>query len=146
MPTPSSRQSQMPVFMGKAAGVDSDHQIDDIAFKLNVVAKTSDYTVLASESGTLFTTEGATANVNFTLPSAADGLVYWFFAAEDYNLTVTADTADTLIAFNDVAADSVAFSTASEKIGGAFMVFSDGSKWMVSGLLGDDAQTITVAT
>jgi len=139
-------QSQMPLYNGLAPGLDSNQRIDSIAFTANVVAKTADYTVLATESGTIFTTEGTTANVNFTLPAAADGLVFWFFNAEDFNLTVTADTADTLIAFNDIAADSVAYSTSSEKIGNGFMVFSDGSKWMAMCLPGQDSATVTIAT
>ena len=128
MPSPTNQQSHMDTFMGRAPALDSDGFIDDIAMKLNVVAKTADYTVKHSESGTFFTTEGATAAVNFTLPAAASGLVYWFFSAEDVNMTVTADTADTMVAMNDVAADSIAFSTTSEKIGGAIMAVSDGSK------------------
>ena len=109
--------------------------------------KTGDYTVLESDNGTLFTTEGTVANVNFTLPATAERhLRYRFFNSEDFNLTVTAGTADTLIAFNDVAVDSVAFSTASEKIGGMFEIFGDGSKWIVIVNLGQDTQTVTVVT
>ena len=112
-----------------------------------VTAKTSDYTVTAAESGTIFTTEGAGGAVNFTLPSQGAGLHYWFTNAEDQNMTITADTADTMVTFNDVAADSVAFSTSSEKVGGAAFVFSDGSKWMVQLMTYDGAdQAVTIAT
>jgi hypothetical protein len=34
-----------------------------------VTNKTADYTILASESGTIFTNTGATAQINFTLPT-----------------------------------------------------------------------------
>ena len=95
-----------------------------------VTAKTSDYTVTAVESGTIFTTEGAGGAVNFTLPSQGAGLHFWFMNAENQNMTITSDTADTLVTFNDVAADSIAFSTSNEKVGGAAFVFSDGTKWM----------------
>ena len=62
-------------------------------------------------------------------------------------MTITADTADTMVTFNDDAADSVAFSTSSEKVGGAAFVFSDGSKWMVQLMTYDGAdQAVTVAT
>ena len=112
-----------------------------------VTAKTSDYTVTAVESGTIFTTEGAGGAVNFTLPSQGAGLHFWFTNAEDQNMTITADTADTMVTFNDVAADSVAFSTSSEKVGGAAFVFSDGTKWMVQLMTYDGAdQAVTVAT
>ena len=110
-----------------------------------VTAKTSDYTLTKGESGGIFTTEGAAGNVNFTLPAPEAGLNYLIYAAEDFNVTLTSDTVDTLIVFNDVAADSVAFSTSAEKVGGAFFVFSDGAKWMVSESI-HDGQTAVVAT
>lgn len=113
----------------------------------NIIAKTADFTVLESQNGALFTTEGAAAAVEFTLPSTAKkGLRYTFFASEDFDLKVTAGTADTLIVFNDVAADSVSFETASEIVGGAFEVVGDGAKWIVMPRLGQDSQTVTVAT
>ena len=112
-----------------------------------VTAKTSDYTVTAVESGTIFTTEGAGGAVNFTLPSQGAGLHFWIMNAENQNMTITADTADTLVTFNDVAADSIAFSTSNEKVGGAAFVFSDGSKWMAMLHTYDGAdQAVTVAT
>lgn len=110
-------------------------------------AKTADYTVLEADNGTLFTTRGAAGAVNFTLPATAKkGLHYGFFSAADQNMTVTSGTADTVTCFNDLTADSVAFSTSSEKIGGMFEVFGDGTGWLVKPSLGQDSQTITVAT
>lgn len=112
-----------------------------------IVAKTADYTVLDADTGTLFTTTGATGAVNFTLPAAEKvGLHYEFFNTVDQNMTVTAGTADTMVVFNDVAADSVSYSTSSEKIGGGFRVIADGTKWLVFPYLGADSQTITVVT
>ena len=110
-----------------------------------VTAKTGNYTLTKGESGGIFTTEGAAGAVNFTLPAAELGLNYLIYAAEDQTVTLTSDTVDTLIVFNDVAADSVAFSTSAEKVGGAFFVFSDGAKWMVSESI-HDGQTAVVAT
>ena len=149
MPVPSTRQSHMSVHMGKSAAVDDNHQIDNLAFKMNVLAKTADYTILPSESGSIFTNRGATAAVNFTLPADADGLVYYFAVIADFELKVTCDTADTMVDFNDVAADSVAYTTASEHIGGGLMVFNDGTQWVVLAMpygLGATAQTVTVGT
>ena len=60
MPLPSTRQDQMDVFHGKAPNIDDNHQIDDISYMQNVVAKTADYSVLVKESGTCFTTTAAT--------------------------------------------------------------------------------------
>jgi hypothetical protein len=43
-----------------------------------VTAKTADYTVLAADSGTCFTTVGAAGTVIFALPAAVVGLEYYF--------------------------------------------------------------------
>jgi len=115
-----------------------------------IVAKTADYTVTAADNGTLFTNRGAVAAVNFTLPvTPTKGLVYYFYAAANQALTVTAGTADTLVAFNDIAADSIAFSTAGEIVGGSVMIVGDGTGWLsfpwTTGL-GATAQTATIAT
>ncbi len=134
----------MKVHLGLGAGVNADGQIEDMAYLVKIRAKTSDYTVLASESGSIFTNYGATAAVNFTLPTKADGLVYEFYAAADVGLTVTSDAVDTMVALNDAAADSVAFSTTSLILGGSFRLFTDGTLWYMQGL--SDGNTITVAT
>jgi hypothetical protein len=116
-----------------------------------VVAKTSDYTVLATDMSKIFTTRGAAGAVNFTLPAAAAVEAFdWvmFYNVANQNMTVTG-TAGELIAFNDAAANSVALSTASEKIGGAFLCISDGTSWLVLPFLWETVagmQTVTVTT
>lgn len=109
------------------------------------VVKATDYTVLATDNGTYFTTRGAAAAVEFTLPALKRGLEFEFYSEADQNLTVTAATADTLVAFNDAAADSVAFSTSGEKLGGKFRVRAndDASAWLVEAV---GANTVTIAT
>lgn len=110
-------------------------------------AKTASYTCTKYDSGTIFHTTGATAAVNFTLPQISDGPFYFLFVnGADQNLTVTAATADTAVTFNDLAADSVAFSTASEKIGGVIEVICDGTTLFVLPRLASEAQTVTIAT
>lgn len=110
-----------------------------------VTAKTGDYTLTKGESGGIFTTEGAAGAVNFTLPAPEAGLNYLLYCAEDQTLTLTPNALDNLIVFNNVAADAVAFSTTSEKAGGAFYVFSDGVKWMAMEMI-HDAQTAVVTS
>jgi hypothetical protein len=114
----------------------------------NVLAKTADYVVLGTEpAGTVFTTRGAAGAVNFTLPQATPqraGLWYRFKNAVDQNLTVTATPADSLIVFNDLTADSIALSTAGQKIGGEIEVFCDGTSWFAAGV--SVAHTFTIAT
>jgi len=111
---------------------------------IKIVAKTSDYTIPPEDCGTYFTTEAASDAVNFTLPTTLQtGWHAWFFVAENQSMTVTAPTG-LLIAFNDVAADSIAFSTTSEKAGGAIHVICDGSKYMALVHLGKETQTPTI--
>ena len=115
------------------------------SYKRPVTAKTANYTVTAAESGTLFTTTGATGAVTFTLPAKVAGLHYWFYNTVDQDLIVAPDAVDTMVAFNDAEADSVATSTAGEQFGGAFYVVCDGTKWLAMNISAG-ANTVTVAT
>jgi hypothetical protein len=109
--------------------------------------KTASYTVLDSDNGTLFTNKGASGAVTFTLPATAKkGLEYTFFAVANQNLVVASGTADKMVVFNDAAADSIAFQTASEIIGGAVRVVGDGDLWYAFVNLGAETQTPTIAT
>jgi hypothetical protein len=112
------------------------------------LVKAVDYTVADSDNGTLFSTRGAAGAVNFTLPAIKRGLEFSFFNEVGQNMTITAGTADTLVVFNDLAADSIAFSTANELIGGAVTVRANdnASKWLVFVNLGAETQTPTIAT
>ena len=67
--------------------------------------------------------------MTFTLPADADGLNYLFVNSEEVNMTITADTADTMIVCNDLAGDSLAFDQAGYDVGSAAFVFSDGTNW-----------------
>lgn len=116
-----------------------------------VVAKTADYTVLAADNDTIFTNKGASGAVIFTLPTLARGLHYRFICEAAQNVTVTAAAADTIVTHNDLAADSVALSTANRQIGGSVEVFanSDATKWLaVPGTwnIADDGSTTTKFT
>ena len=144
MPISTTKQTQMKIYMGKTANVNSNRIIDDIAFRMNVVTKAADYTVLAAESGTLFTTSGATGGIEFTLPAAEDGLIYWFVNAVDGDLKVTAD-ATNMVCYNNAAADTVSFETAAEQIGCGFEIFSDGTNWYAGPFNGLVDATMTVA-
>lgn len=109
--------------------------------------KTADYTVTAADSGTVFHTTGASGAVVFTLPAINTGPYHLLFInGADQNMTVQSSTADTIVTYNDLAADSVAFSTSSEKIGGAFEVWCDGTTLFVLGRPATIYQTITIAT
>lgn len=104
-----------------------------------VVAKTAGYTVLSTDNHTVFTTEGAAGAVVFTLPTPARGYRFRFLNAVNQNMTVAAP-AGLLIAFNNAAATSIAFSTAGNMIGAGVevTVTADGTKYI--------AQVLTTAT
>lgn len=109
------------------------------------VAKTADYTVVAADVGTLFTTTGAAGAVNFTLPALAAGLgPFEFINTANQNMTVTAP-ANKLVTFNNATATSVAFSTAGNKIGARVRVWCNqaGTFYYMQNL--SPGNTITVA-
>lgn len=117
----------------------------------NESAKTANYTVLATDNGTLFTNSGAGAAVVFTLPALAAGLEFTFLVAADQNVTVASVAGDDMIVHNDLSADSVAFSTASRKVGASLRVKSNaaGDKWHCFPTIwniADDGSTTTKAT
>jgi len=99
-----------------------------------VLAKTGNYQVTAADTNTNFTTTGNAAPINFTLPAIANVAPGWrarFSNVVDQNMTVTAP-AGLLIAFNNLAATSVALSTAGNKIGSGFeiMVADNAAKYI----------------
>lgn len=112
-----------------------------------VLAKTDNYTVLAADNNTIFTNQGASAAVTFTLPTLAKGLRYRFFAEAAQNVHVVSATSDNLVVFNDAAADSINMNTSNEIVGAAVEVFAnaDGTKWLIFEMV-HDGQTLVVAT
>lgn len=114
-------------------------------FKRRVAAKTVDFTVPATESGTVYTTRGSTAGVNFTLPTSAAGLQYEFLQIADATMTVTCP-ADTCVIFNDDAADSVSFVTTAEMIGNSVRAYGDGTGWFLEIIRASDSVSVTTAS
>lgn len=109
--------------------------------------KTAAYTVVANDNYTLFDNVGATAAITFTLPVLANGYLFGFRVQAGQNVTVASNEGDNMIAFNDVSADSVAFSTGGELIGGMMVVYTNpgATKWIVENRSAG-ANTVTVAT
>lgn len=115
-----------------------------------VVNTTASITLTNFDAGKTITNVGASGTVTVTLPTPAscnDGDDIIVLSCADQTLTCTSGTADTLITFNDLAADSVSLSTTGEKIGGGFKFTCVGSstKWHVQ-VLCEETQTVTVAT
>ena len=112
-----------------------------------ITVKTSSYSVLATDMGKTFTTRGASGAVTFTLPaasSALSGAEVKFFNVADQNMLV-AGADEEIVCFNDLTADSIAFSTSSEKIGGGILAVCDGASWICVPLA-TEAQTVTIAS
>ena len=98
---------------------------DDVnGYRAGVVPRSqtriTDYTVLATDNGTRFFAD--TANANFTLPAIRAGLSFEFMRVSDHNLVVTSAEGDNIIVGNDLSADSITYSTASNKIGARIRV------------------------
>jgi len=121
---------------GAAAGV------GNLMHPRGVYRKDSNYTVKASETGILFI---ATAAVDFTLPTKANGLAFRFLQLADADMSIVGS--GDILTVGDAVANSVAFSTASEKIGSHVLVEclyvgTSTLKWLVTNLGGTTA-TVT---
>jgi hypothetical protein len=104
-----------------------------------VYRKSTSYAVTAEDNGLLFLATGA---ATFTLPTKENGLAFRFAQTADANLVIAGD-AD-LVHKGNAAADSVTFSTASEKIGSHVLVEclytgAGALKWLVTNLGGTTA-------
>ena len=139
--------NSMPLQQGMYVGTNEYGQIANLSWYPRFIALTAARTLKASESGAFVHNVGMTAAVTLTLPAISDGPFYFkILQGAGYAITVTSAVADTIITFNDAAADSVVFSTASEIIGGHYEVICDGTSLFVLPILASEAQTVTVAT
>ena len=104
----------------------------------DVVQKTdtgSPHTLTAADNNRIFTTRGAAGSVTINLPTLAKGLRFRFIAEAAQDLTIAAAVAGTMVAFNDLAANSITIqeATNSKAIGTSVEIFAndDASKWLV---------------
>lgn len=86
------------------------------ASALRQVSKAANYTVVSGDHGVRFL--ATTGAVVFTLPAIAPGLYFEFLNAVDATMTVASAEGDNVVASGDLSADSIAFATAANKIGG----------------------------
>ena len=93
-----------------------------LGMPLTNVQVTGNTTVTAAQTGSRFVSTGA--DVAFTLPTLAIGLVYEFLMAADQELVVQSVAGDDIVVGNDLSADKVTFTTASEQIGALVRVES----------------------
>lgn len=101
----------------------------------NVQAAATTLTPTTAQSGSRFIVTNAAA-VAITLPAVAEGLIYEFVRAADEEMVVASAAGDDMIAGNDLAADSVTFTTASQHIGAIVRVegilVGTTAKWLVT--------------
>lgn len=107
-----------------------------------VYRKSSNYTVTTSDNGMLLI---ATAAVNFTLPTKANGLAFEFLQTADANMVITGST--DIVVIGNAAASTVTYSTANQKIGSRIRVqciytAAGTLKWIVENL---GSTTMTIA-
>lgn len=121
----------------------SDHAIggNQIGFpkgfyaKTKVVAKTAAYTLTAFDSNRTFTNEGTTARMDFTLPTAAAGLVYRFIVQDTDGIRVIADTGDTIRNAGSVSATAGRIDNAT--IGSVVTIEAiNATEWIVTSFVG----------
>ena len=110
---------------------------------MNVLSLTADTTLTQANSGSIINNQADDNAINITLPAQAKGLNFIFSCVEDESMTITADTADTMVVFNDLAADALALSTSGEKTGGAFFVYSDGTNWIAHEMVSEGQTSVT---
>jgi len=98
------------------------------------IAKTADYTVLATDCGRLFTTRGASAAVTFTLPAVTNlpaGFYVDFFNVAATGMVIASNgSSDNIVALNDAGADTITCTTTSRMIGAYVKVIFDGTGWL----------------
>jgi len=115
----------------KFAGTQAAPALCDFMFAkslLRVQNKVAAYSLLETDSGTLFTNYGDTDSLTYTLPANPKrGLYYDFVNMGTYDLLVASAAAGGLYAYGDAAANSVTITD----IGVSLRVVGTGDKWVV---------------
>ncbi len=97
------------------------------------LAVTANTTLTVVNNGALYTNAGANTAVTITLPAISEGLCYDFLAIAANNLLVKSAEGNNIVAANTVLANTVAFQSANDIIGGHMRLFTNanGTKWYI---------------
>lgn len=108
--------------------------------------KTANYQIVAADNLSHFDNLGAAGEVDFTLPPIANGYWFGFHAIAGQTIKVISSEGTNIVAFNNASANSVAFSTGGQIIGGGVNVYTNGAgtKWIVDNASAG-SNTVTVA-
>lgn len=107
-----------------------------LKFKSATATKTTAYTVLATDSGSSFTTTGSAAQVVFTLPAAVAGLFYTFVSDNAFGAQLKANGTD-VIKFPSSASSAGGTQTTTTDGGAVTIECITAGKWNVtSGVAG----------
>jgi hypothetical protein len=105
------------------------------------------YTFAAGDWGAVHTNRGNSGNIAYTLPDPttikAGTYLYVYCIAAG---TVTVSCNEGIVTLNNAAADSIAWSTASEIIGNGGKFLCDGTSWLFHNYIAAEAATTTVGT
>lgn len=95
------------------------------------LSKTGNYQLLTTDNGSFCTNAGAAGPVTFTLPAIAANYRFGFYVVAGQNLLVTSKEGGNIVAFNNAAANTLAFQTAGQLIGGCLILQSNelGTLW-----------------
>lgn len=112
----------------------SEHFVKSRVIPRNVVVCSSNTSLSADDSGKLYV---ATANVQFTIPTLAEDLIFRFLQETNNAMTI-AGGASNIIGKNTITGSTITYSTASEKIGAFCMIeavnISGTLKWVFNQL------------
>jgi hypothetical protein len=113
---------------------------------MTFLTKTANYTIQPTDNFTHFDNAGAVGAVTFTLPPIMNGYKLGFRVVADQNVIVASNEGGNIVALNNAVANSLAFSTGAQRIGGGFVFYSNtaGTKWYVDNYSAG-TNTVTVA-
>ncbi len=114
-----------------------EHSFDNTFSK--VIEKSASYTVTADDNNALIVQDGSAGAVTFTLPAitASKGMRFRFYNTDNQNMVIASAAAGDLIALGNAAANTVTFSTTSQKVGACAEVIGlDNASWLVTVLQG----------
>jgi len=123
----------------------SEGGISAVSVEVPITAKTGDYSVLGGDNNDLFTNEGTTGLVTFTLPTAAAGLKYTFYVQDVDGIKVEAANSSDTIQIEGLVSDGAGF-VESYTVGSSItLVAINATEWVAIAMLGTwsvDGETV----